>query len=195
MSATWKMSVIGLGVMAASGLSACGSDGVVTADLEYVDSSIATRQDLWLDTSLENRPMTLAQLGGERATAIPVEVEIFGPVAAAWRRDLAGNSVPRTAENLVSLWSVEDVRGAPDVSGAEAVDREVEAGVDYVPGTSELPTVEGLDMERPGDRLVDDSQDEDLYVLIDWRDRLGFLTEEDYEIARMLGERHPGCLE
>jgi len=196
MSATWKMNVVGLGVAAISGLAGCGSDGVVTADLEYVEASIATRQDLWLDTSLENRPMTLAQLGGERSTAIPVEVEIFGPVAAAWRRDLSGADLPRNADNLVSLWRVQDVVDGSSIHNAEAVDREVEGGIDYVPGNSSLPSVEGVDMERPGDRLIDQAEDEDLYVLVDWRDRLGVLLgETDLELARMLGERHPGCLE
>lgn len=200
---SWKLTavtrVVGAGVVGLLGVVGCGSDGVVTADLEFVDSSIASRQDLWLDPTLENRPMTLDQLGGERDTAIAVEVEIFGPVAAAWRRSEDGIALPRNRENLVSLWRVYDVRSGaelatPDLGTAETVDRELEGGLDYQPGTSELPQVEGVNIERPGDRLASEREGEDLYVLVDWIDRLSFLRQEDLELARMLNENHPGCL-
>lgn len=181
--------------MALAGLAGCGSDGTATtADLEYVDSSIVARQDLFLDPTLDNRPMTLAQLGGERASAIPVEVEIFGSVAAAWRRSPDGAALPRNADNLVSLWEVYDVRSAPTVENAQPIDRELDGGIDYQPGDSDLPRVEGVDIERPGDRIAVDTPEENLYVLVDWTDRLGALFEADLNLVRQLNERHPGCL-
>jgi hypothetical protein len=195
MSTSWKLTAAGLGMVALASVAGCGSDGgVVTADLEYVDSSVATRMDLFLDPTLDNRPLTLAQLGGELGGAIPVQVEIFGPVAAAWRRGEDGLELPRNAENLVSLWRVHDVRSGRSIEGAQTVDRELEGGLDFQPGDSELPRVEGVDLERPGDRLLDQNPDENLYVLVDWFDRLRFLQQEDFELARMLNERHPGCL-
>jgi hypothetical protein len=192
---SWKLTAAGLGVIALASVAGCGSDGVVTADLEFVDSSVATRTDLFLDPTLDNRPLTLDQLGGERASAIPVQVEIFGAVAAAWRRG-DGVELPRNADNLISVWRVYDVRsGGPDISGAQTTDRELEGGLDFQPGDSDLPSIEGVNIERPGDRLATEQPNENIYVLVDWRDRLGFLTQEDVELARMLNERHPGCLE
>jgi hypothetical protein len=191
---SWKLTAAGLGVIALASVAGCGSDGVVTADLEFVDSSVATRMDLFLDPTLDNRPLTLEQLGGERASAIPVQVEIFGPVAAAWRRSDDGVELPRNAENLVSLWRVYDVRGGAPIEGAQTVDRELEGGLDFQPGDSELPSVEGVDIERPGDRLASENPNENLYILVDWVDRLSFLRDDDIELARMLNERHPGCL-
>lgn len=190
---SWKLTAAGLGVIALASVAGCGSDGVVTADLEFVDSSVTTRTDLFLDPTLDNRPMTLEQLGGERASAIPVEVEVFGAVAAAWRRG-DGVALPRNEENLIAVWRVYDVRGGAPIEGAQTVDRELEGGLDFQPGESELPQVEGVDIERPGDRLASEHPNEDLYVLVDWVDRLGFLRESDFELARMLNERHPGCL-
>jgi hypothetical protein len=192
---SWKLTAAGLGVIALASVAGCGSDGVVTADLEFVDSSVIARTDLFLDPTLDNRPLTLEQLGGERASAIPVEVEIFGAVAAAWRRGEDGVALPRNEANLISVWRVYDVRGAEPIEGAQTVDRELEGGLDFQPGDSELPQVEGVDIERPGDRLASEHPNEDLYVLVDWVDRLGFLRESDFELARMLNERHPGCLE
>ncbi len=190
----WKLAAAGVGVVGLLGVVGCASDAVVTADLEFVDSSIASRQDLWLDLTLENRPMTLDQLGGERDTAIAVEVEVFGPVAAAWRRSEDGIELPRNRENLVSLWRVYDVRDGADLGTAETIDREVEGGIDYQPGTSDLPRVDGVDIERPGDRIATENAGENLYLLVDWVDRLAFLRQEDIELARMLNENHPGCL-
>ncbi|MBN8616555.1 MAG: hypothetical protein J0L92_38575 [Deltaproteobacteria bacterium] len=200
MTTSWKLTAAGLGLAAMASVTGCGSDGVVTADLEYVDSSITTRQDLWIDLDLENRPMTIAQLGGPREGAIAVEVEIFGPVAAAWRRSEDGVALPRNADNLVSLWRVTDVRSGAELEGrdlsrAETVDRELEGGLDYQPSNSDLPMVEGVNIEAPGDRLASEHPGENLYVLVDWRDRLGFLlNREDVELMRMLSESHPGCL-
>jgi len=192
---SWKLTAAGLGVIALASVAGCGSSGVTTADLEFVDSSVATRLDLFLDPTLDNRPLTLEQLGGERASAIPVQVEIFGAVAAAWRRG-DGIELPRNADNLISVWRVYDVRsGGPDISGAQATERELEGGLDFQPGDSDLPSIEGVNIDRPGDRLATEQPNENIYVLVDWRDRLGFLTQEDIELARMLNERHPGCLE
>ncbi|MBX7196486.1 MAG: hypothetical protein K1X94_30815 [Sandaracinaceae bacterium] len=192
---SWKLTAAGLGVMALTGLAGCGSDGIAQQqDLEYVDSSIATRTDLFLDPTLDNRPMTLAQLGGERASAIPIQVEVFDSVAAAWRRSADGTVLPRNADNLVAVWEVYDVRDGNGIQGAQAVDRELEGGIDYQPGDVDLPTVDGVDIERPGDRLARENPGENLYVLVDWIDRFSFLNDRDYELARELNERHPGCL-
>lgn len=189
---SWKLAAAGLGVIALSGLSACGTSDARTADLEYVDGNITSRQDLFLDTSLENRPMTLEQLGGARDSAIAVEIEIFGPVAAAWRRADDGSSLPRVSDNLVSLWRVHDVVDGSAVLPTSGV---VDGGsVDYVPGSEVLPRVEGVDIERPGDRLASALPDENLYVLVDWVDRLGRIFDTDAELARILSEQHPGCL-
>ena len=129
-----------------------------------------------------------------RASAIPIQVEIFDSVAAAWRRGSDGSVLPRNADNLVAVWEVFDVRDGTSLEGAQAVDRELEGGIDYHPGNSELPTVEGVDIDRPGDRLANEHPGENLYVLVDWMDRLGYLNDRDYELARELNERHPGCL-
>ncbi|GAB4211542.1 MAG: hypothetical protein OHK0013_33370 [Sandaracinaceae bacterium] len=194
MSASWKVRAMGLGIAAIGGLTGCGSsDGVVTADLEYVDSSIVSRHDLFLDPTLDNRPMTIAQLGGERASAIPVDIEIFGRVAVAWRRSELGVELPRNADNLVSLWRVHDVADGSGLVGATPIAGELERGPDYQPGDSDLPRVDGVDIERPGDRVA--TGEEGLYILIDWIDRASIPSEEDLELARELAERHPGCLE
>jgi hypothetical protein len=190
MNASWKVMAVGLG-LAALGAGCGTSDGVVTADLEYVDSSIVSRHDLFLDPTVDSRPMTIAQLGGERASAIPVDVEIFGNVAVAWRRGVA--ELPRNADNLISLWRVHDVVDGTSIVNAETIERELETGPDYVPGETDLPRVDGVNIEAPGDRIA--TQEDGVYVLIDWIDRAGIPAEEDLELARELAERHPGCLE
>lgn len=192
MNASWKIMAVGLGIAALG--AGCGtSDGVVAADLEYVDSSIVSRQDLFLDPTIDSRPMTLVQLGGERASAIPVDVEVFGNVAVAWRRSLEGQvALPRNADTLVSLWRVHDVVDGTSIANAETIDAELENGPDYVPGDTSLPRVDGVNIERPGDRIA--TEEDGVYILIDWIDRVGIPAEEDLELARELAERHPGCL-
>jgi hypothetical protein len=194
MNASWKIRAMGLGIAAVGGLAGCGtSDGVVTADLAYVDSSIVSRHDLFLDPTIASRPLTLAQLGGERASAIAVDVEIFGNVAVAWRRSELGLALPRDASNLVSLWRVHDVVDGTGLAGATPIVGELEDGPDYRPGDTPLPRVEGVNIERPGDRVS--TSEDGLYILVDWIDRSSLPSDEDLELARMLGERHPGCLE
>ncbi len=193
-NSSWKIMAVGLGIAALGAGCGAGGDGVVTADLEYVDSSIVARQDLFLDVTIDARPMTLEQLGGERDSAIPVEVEVFGNVAAAWRRSVAGDALPRNADNLVSVWRVMDVVDGTSVQNPTTIDAELETGPDYVPGETDLPRVDGVDIERPGDRVA--SAEEGVYLLVDWVDRLGLILDrQDLEIARELAERHPGCLE
>jgi hypothetical protein len=194
MNASWKIMAMGLGIAAVGGLAGCGtSDGVVTADLAYVDSSIVSRHDLFLDPTIDNRPLTLAQLGGGRASAIAVDVEVFGNVAVAWRRSELGVALPRNADNLLSLWRVHDVADGSGLEGATPIVGELEEGPDYRPSETPLPRIDGVDIERPGDRVRTD--EDGVYILIDWIDRASIFDEDDVELARELAERHPGCLE
>jgi hypothetical protein len=184
----WGAALAGLALL---GCGSTGEPGSAGADLAYVgESDLEARNDLFIDPSVSWRPMTLAQLGGESATAIPVEVDIYGGVAVAWIRDVnvSGEVAPeaRRRSDIVALYRVlehvtpvldETVRETPEVitPGGPSYAASVDEAIDL---RQELPEA--------------DRNDTDL-VLIDWIDLSGIPPQQDYQLWEELQENHPGC--
>ena len=178
--------------LAALALLGCGNGGDAGrtgADLAYVDeTTIEGRADLFLDPSVSWRPQTLEQLGVEESEVIPVEVEIYGGVAVAFRRH-EGGDVLRTRDDIVALYRVLDrVENITPIS--DELDRGEDEGPLYVPG-DEPATIGTIDRdvtEEPRFGNVDFD-----FALIDWIDVSRLPTPDAFELWQELRENHPGC--
>jgi hypothetical protein len=182
-----KKSTLWAGAIGGLALLGCGTAGdPASADLAYVDeSSLESRADLYIDSSVSWRPMTADQLGNVE-NAIPVEVEILGGVAVAWIRHDGATS--RTRADIVALYRVyERVDATPIL---DEIDRE-EGGPIYVP-TERFGGTARPGIENPGGdlgALVTDSG----FVLIDWTDISNVPPSQDVELWNELNDAHPGC--
>lgn len=173
--------VMGLGVGCSAGV------GGSTGELYAVEPSFAETEGLFLDESLDSRPLTetqMVELYGELSpNAVPVEVEVLNHVAVAWLRTDDGID-SRTRADLVAAWRVEGV-----YEGATPIDGElhnIPGGPIYVPN-------DGLDF---GD-LPDFSTGTDLtgnaYIVIDFTNGLDTSIFTQPEIFNDFNNAHPGC--
>ncbi|AKF09346.1 hypothetical protein [Sandaracinus amylolyticus] len=174
--------------LALLGCAGSGDVGRTGADLAYVDeTTIEGRSDLFLDPSVSWRPQTLEQLGADESTVIPVDVEIYGGVAVAFRRYPGSLDAARTREDIVALFRVvERVEHITPTAGE--VDETGEDGPVYVPGepTTGLGTLDRNVIEQP---RVDGFD----FALVDWIDVSHLPTPDAYELWQELRENHPGC--
>jgi len=109
-SGRWGMALAGLALL---GCGTGAEPGRTAADLAYVEeSTVEGRADLYIDPSVSWRPMTLAQLD-DSASAIPVEVDIYGGVAVAWIRREGATAYERRRSDIVGLFRVLDHVDAP----------------------------------------------------------------------------------
>lgn len=188
---TWWARAIGVGVLGGLAMLGCGTGdtlGGAGVDLAWVDeATIEGRSDLYIDPSISWRPMTLAQLGGDGISAIPVDVEVFGGVAVAWIRREGVQEAPRTRADIVALFRVvEHATPASDETYREG------DGPVYVPPTRFAGTIEAGD--DAASRVDLDLPVAGRYALVEFFDRSRFPPQQDIELWRELNENHPGCL-
>ncbi|UJR87208.1 hypothetical protein [Sandaracinus amylolyticus] len=178
-----------LTALALLGCSGSGDAGRTGADLAYVDeTTIEGRSDLFLDIAASWRPQTLEQLGVEESTVIPVDVEIYGGVAVAFRRYEGSLEAARTRADIVALYRVyERVEQITPTIG-EVDQTPGDDGPVYIPGddTVDLGTVDRDVLEQPRVGNFD-------FALIDWIDVSHLPTPDAYELWQELRENHPGC--
>lgn len=176
-----KRTIIGAAALLA--LAGCGAGTTGTSEaLMWAPADITERTDLYVDTELASLPLTAVQLGGLTESTVPVEIEIFGEVAAAWDRS-PEHLGSRTRADLVALWRVVD--GQP-ISGE--LDHEGEDGPIYR-DVDELPPQ--VDTRELIEQTID--EDQRSLVLIDFRDLTRIPLQQDVRIWRQLQESHPGC--
>lgn len=165
----------------------CTADvGPATSGLAYVSTDVGERADLFIDRSVGERPLTLAQLGLSAPTAqtIPVEVEVFGEVAVAWNRH--EGEILRNRANIVGLYHVVD---RVEISGE--VDQNDDGPV-YVDVT-ETPVLTQEAARELGGSVASVPS----WYLVNWENRLEalerFRDSIDESLVRALLTAHPGC--
>lgn len=186
-SGRWGMAVAGLALL---GCGTGAEPGRTAADLAYVEeSTVEGRADLYIDPSVSWRPMTLAQLDGS-ASAIPVEVDIYGGVAVAWIRREGATAYERRRSDIVGLFRVLDHVDAP-VPPRDEVRREGDDPV-YIEEDRFAGTVNAGGLVRQADTegLLPGLAH---YVLVDWTDLSHLPDAEQAQLWEELRQNHPGC--
>jgi hypothetical protein len=172
--------LLGLGL----GLVGCASEGASgTSEALYaVSGSIVERADLLLDTSIDARPLTEAQLielGGELGDgAVPVALELSGDRLVA---------VDRLSGATVASWPV---LGTVDLSTATPIGNELEntpTGPVYTPDLRGSLDVGGLPGDLTG-RFIGDTT-----IVIDFGLDIDRTVFEEPELWQDLNDSHPGC--
>lgn len=193
MRATWCAAVLGLVALPAAivNVGCSAASGVTTAELAYVDGSIVGRADLFLDPTVDERPHTIEQLGGERLSAIPVEVEVFGHAAVAWRRGNDGSQLPRNGDNLIGLWRIHEVVEGEAAAHVLSATEGSEEGPVYLPGEEEVGTGSSEELS-----LVPAANIERLrataLLLVEWQNQRNL--ERDLELVEEVRAVHGPCI-
>lgn len=174
-------------VLALTGLAACSADvGSGSDTLRAVDEAAMTSQLLYMTPEASPFPMTAAELsatGADPSVAIPVRVEIFDDIAAAW---FAPGGVARVnRDGLVAVWRVEQrtpTAGELEGSGAEVGVVEPSDVRIYLDEPTQWVSEETAEVPHETVRQT----------ILDFFDIL--IGEEEVATLARLGEYHPGCL-
>lgn len=173
------------GVVLGLSLGAVGcTSGVAgtTEGLYAVSGSIVDRSDLVLDTSIDARPLTEAQLaelgGGLSETARPVSLEVRGETLVA---------LDRLNGEIVASWPV---LGTVDLSTATPIDNELNNPPDgpiYVPGGDRALDVGSIPGDLTG-RFIGNTT-----IVVDFGLDIDRTIFEEPEVWQGLNQGHPGC--